>query len=165
MRPESQGLEEGSEDPKASLYFAIGRNSLRLSARVRYKRRVRSRSNFEILQRDFFVGTDDAVVVLVIAASALIRRERVPCRLRQRRRCIGSENDSGPPEVVASVVSRSAVCANSLDVLTRVSHLLSEAAACTFDRRRSASGGRDASFVAVVAIVARGSINFVIVRS
>lgn len=46
--------------------------------------------------------------------------------------------------------------------LARVSHLVAEAAAYTFDRRRSAFGGRDASFVAVVA---RGSINFVIARS
>lgn len=80
------------------------------------KRRVRSCSNFEILQRDFFVGTVDTVVVLVTTASALIRlRERVLCHLQRRRRCIGGENNRGLPEVVASVVSRSAVCANSLN--------------------------------------------------
>lgn len=45
-----------------------------LSTRAEYKRRVRACSkNFEILQRDFFVGAVDAVVVLVIATSALIR--------------------------------------------------------------------------------------------
>lgn len=43
-------------------------------------------SNFEILQRDFLVGAVDAVVVLVIAASALIRESSVPSAALHRRR-------------------------------------------------------------------------------